>query len=93
MRAETLLIFSLMFLVSTPAVAASTKADQERQEIRKMAQGILGRLYKAQPSATAAINSGAAVAPGVWLYQLTETGLALELTAKGTKYYKNDDLN
>jgi len=34
-----------------------------------------------------------AVAPGVWLYQLTEKGLALELTAKGTKYYKDDDLN
>ncbi len=34
-----------------------------------------------------------AVAPGVWLYQLTGDGLALELTAKGTKYYKDDDLN
>jgi lipid-binding SYLF domain-containing protein len=33
------------------------------------------------------------VGPGVWLYQLTEAGLALELTAKGTKYYKDDDLN
>ena len=30
---------------------------------------------------------------GVWLYQLTEKGLALELTVKGTKYYKDDDLN
>jgi lipid-binding SYLF domain-containing protein len=34
-----------------------------------------------------------AVAPGVWLYQLTGDGLALELTAKGTKYYKDSDLN
>lgn len=33
------------------------------------------------------------VTPGVWLYQLTDDGLALELTVKGTKYYKNDDLN
>jgi len=33
------------------------------------------------------------VSPGVWLYQLTGSGLALELTAKGTKYYKDDDLN
>ena len=33
------------------------------------------------------------VSPGVWIYQLTEDGLALELTAKGTKYYKDDDLN
>ena len=33
------------------------------------------------------------VSPGVWLYQLTDDGLAAELTAKGTKYYKDDDLN
>jgi lipid-binding SYLF domain-containing protein len=34
-----------------------------------------------------------AAGPGVWLYQLTDKGLAVELTAKGTKYYKDDDLN
>jgi lipid-binding SYLF domain-containing protein len=33
------------------------------------------------------------VSPGVWLYQMTDKGLAAELTVKGTKYYKNDDLN
>ena len=33
------------------------------------------------------------VSPGVWLYQLTDKGLALELTAKGTKYSKDEDLN
>ena len=33
------------------------------------------------------------VSPGIWLYQLTDDGLALELTGKGTKYYKDDDLN
>jgi lipid-binding SYLF domain-containing protein len=33
------------------------------------------------------------VKPGVWIYQLTDTGLALELTGKGTKYYKDKDLN
>ena len=31
--------------------------------------------------------------PGVWVYQLTDKGLALELTAKSTKYSKDDDLN
>jgi lipid-binding SYLF domain-containing protein len=41
----------------------------------------------------AAFQDALAVAPGVWLYQLTEKGVALELTAKGTKYYKDDDLN
>jgi len=33
------------------------------------------------------------VSPGIWLYQLTDDGLALEITGKGTKYYKDDDLN
>jgi len=33
------------------------------------------------------------VSPGVWVYQFTKNGLALQLTLQGTKYYKNDDLN
>ena len=38
--------------------------------------------------------SGAvSISPGVWLYQITDEGLAVELTAKGTKYYKDDELN
>ena len=52
--------------------------------------------------ATAAAKSGdkggsyqgaVQVMPGVWMYQLTDKGLALELTGKGTKYYKDDELN
>jgi lipid-binding SYLF domain-containing protein len=191
----SLLILSLAFMVSTPALAGEAKADKEkkaeadkaRQEIRKNSKDILARLYKVQPSAKGAIDKAAGyavfsnfgmkifvagsgtgkgvavdnktkketfmkmvelqaglgfgvkkfsliwvfetpqalgtfinsgwelggqtsvaakagekgaaiqgavpVAPGVWVYQLTETGVALELTAKGTKYYKNDDLN
>jgi len=51
---------------------------------------------------TAAAKSGdgggsyqgaASVSEGVWMYQLTDKGLALELTGKGTKYSKDDDLN
>jgi lipid-binding SYLF domain-containing protein len=30
------------------------------------------------------------VSPGVWMYEMTDTGLALEITLKGTKYSKND---
>jgi lipid-binding SYLF domain-containing protein len=42
----------------------------------------------------ASVFAGAvSVMPGVWLYQLTDDGLALELTAKGTKYYRDDELN
>jgi lipid-binding SYLF domain-containing protein len=52
--------------------------------------------------ATAAATTGtqggqmagaASVSDGVWMYQMTDKGLALEVTAKSTKYYKDDDLN
>lgn len=52
--------------------------------------------------ATAAAKSGGkggsmagatSVSEGVWVYQMTEKGLAAEITAKSTKYYKDDDLN
>ena len=41
----------------------------------------------------AAYQGAVAVSPGVWLYQVSGDSLALELTAKGTKYYKDSDLN
>jgi lipid-binding SYLF domain-containing protein len=41
----------------------------------------------------AAFAGALSVSPGVWLYQLTDEGLAAELTVKGTKYSKNNDLN
>jgi lipid-binding SYLF domain-containing protein len=55
----------------------------------------------AQTTATAQMSGKGAdvfagalsITPGVWLYQLSDDGLALELTAKGTKYYKDDELN
>ena len=40
-----------------------------------------------------ALSGAISVAPGVWMYQLTDTGLAAEITGKGTKYYKDSDLN
>jgi lipid-binding SYLF domain-containing protein len=41
----------------------------------------------------AAYSGAAQVAPGVWVYEITQNGLALQLTLQGTKYSKNDDLN
>ena len=41
----------------------------------------------------AAYQGAVSVSPGVWLYQVSGDSLALELTAKGTKYYKDTDLN
>ena len=41
-----------------------------------------------------AAYAGAVVAaPGLLMYQLTDSGLAAEITGKGTKYYKDSDLN
>jgi lipid-binding SYLF domain-containing protein len=40
-----------------------------------------------------AYSGAAEVAPGVWVYQITKSGLALQLTLQGTKYYKDDKLN
>ena len=40
-----------------------------------------------------AMGGATSVSDGVWMYQMTDKGLAAEITAKGTKYYKDDDLN
>jgi lipid-binding SYLF domain-containing protein len=55
------------------------------------AQGTMAAQVKGQG---AQLYAGAAsISPGVWLYQLTDEGVAVELTAKGTKYYKDSELN
>lgn len=33
------------------------------------------------------------VSPGVWVYQITDDGIAAELTVKGTNYYRDKSLN
>jgi lipid-binding SYLF domain-containing protein len=40
-----------------------------------------------------AMAGAVSVSDGVWMYQLTDKGLALEITAKSTKYYKDGGLN
>lgn len=40
-----------------------------------------------------ALNAAETVAPGVRLYKLTQTGLALQATIQGTKYWKDEELN
>jgi lipid-binding SYLF domain-containing protein len=40
-----------------------------------------------------AYSGAVQVSPGVWVYEITKNGLALQLTLQGTKYYKDDDLN
>ena len=48
---------------------------------------------KTSPEKGGAMQGAASIADGIWMYQMTDKGLALEITAKGTKYSKDDDLN
>lgn len=38
-------------------------------------------------------NAAVTVAPGVRLYKMTQSGLALQATVQGTKYWKDEELN
>jgi lipid-binding SYLF domain-containing protein len=57
--------------------------------------------FGAQATLTAQINGQGAqgfagamsVTPGVWLYQLNDEGLAVDFTAGGTKYFRDNELN
>ena len=40
-----------------------------------------------------ALDGAISVSPGVWMFQVTQDGLAAELVVKGTKYLKDADLN
>ena len=71
-------------------------------EQQKLLSGFVNSGWEFAAQATAAAKTGdkgkafagaVSVQPGIWLYQLTEDGLAAELTVKGTKYYKDKDLN
>ena len=78
--------FRLVFVFETPKglndfINSGWDADAHAEAIAKAGQK--GGAYEGAVS----------VAPGVWVYQLTEKGLALEATLQGTKYYKDDDLN
>lgn len=58
-----------------------------------------GWVFGAQADAAAKANDrggavgGEATIDNITIYQLTETGLALQVTVKGTKYWKDDSLN
>jgi len=38
-------------------------------------------------------TGAAAIAPGIYLYQLTDSGLSATVTVSGTKFFKDADLN
>ena len=71
-------------------------------ETEKALEKFIGSGWDASGQADAAAKAGetggaysgaTSVAPGVWVYQITKNGLALQATLQGTKYYKDDDLN
>ena len=39
------------------------------------------------------LQGAVSVSPGIWMFQLTKSGLEAAVTVKGTKYYKDDELN
>jgi lipid-binding SYLF domain-containing protein len=71
-------------------------------DTEKALDGFVNSGWEFGGQATAAAKTGdkggsmagaASVSDGVWMYQMTDKGLAAEITAKGTKYYKDDDLS
>ena len=78
--------YNLIFLLNTPEAWENFIAGKTR----------FGA--SAEASANDGVSGGSIegaeyVAPGVWLYQMTTKGLALEATLKGTKIYKDKKLN
>ena len=48
---------------------------------------------KTSPDKGGSMQGAASVSEGIWMYQMTDKGVALEITAKSTKYSKDKDLN
>ena len=48
---------------------------------------------KTSPEKGGSMQGATAVSEGIYMYQLTDKGLAAEITMKGTKYSKDKDLN
>ena len=55
--------------------------------------GATGSLAAAANGQGGMFTGAASVAPGVFVYQITETGLAAQITATGQKFFKDDALN
>lgn len=103
MRILSICMMMWVGLASSVHATSAEEVAEQRAAVREKTKQILNDLYQAEPSpkkaaaksgeAGAAYQGAISIWPGVWLYQLTDQGLALELTVKGTKYYKDDELN
>jgi lipid-binding SYLF domain-containing protein len=52
-----------------------------------------GTLAAAASDEGGSLAGAVSVSPGVFVYQITDTGLAATLTVAGTKFFKDDELN
>ena len=52
-----------------------------------------GTLAAAASNEGGSLAGAVSVSPGVFVYQITDTGLAATLTVAGTKFFKDDELN
>ena len=78
--------FDLVWVFKTPAAYA----DFITHGIEIGGQATLAaKVDKAGGGLTGAVQ----VSDGVWVYQMTESGLAAELTVKGTRYYPDKSLD
>jgi lipid-binding SYLF domain-containing protein len=55
--------------------------------------GASGSLSAAADNQGGMFTGAASVSPGVFVYQITDTGLAAQITATGTKFVRDDALN
>jgi lipid-binding SYLF domain-containing protein len=55
--------------------------------------GASGSLSAAADSQGGMFTGSVSVSPGVFIYQITDTGLAAQITASGSKFFKDDSLN
>jgi len=55
--------------------------------------GATGSLSAAADNQGGMFTGAASVSPGVFVYQITDTGLAAQITATGTKFFRDDALN
>jgi lipid-binding SYLF domain-containing protein len=55
--------------------------------------GATGSLSAAADGQGGMFTGAASVSPGVFVYQITDTGLAAQITATGNKFFRDDALN
>ena len=62
MNRRMMMVLAMAFALIAPSVALGASKAEEQAELKKAAQDALAALYKAQPSARAAVESAAGYA-------------------------------